>query len=113
VFQQPGSQRGTRIARANAELDMTRIIGLAVVLMSLSKIALAADAPAYVAPPPTGDAKSTIVSGMLMIVNGVIMAEADRRHQDCATFVSGVDPRGFPIFRHACRIPDNNSRKQD
>lgn len=92
---------------------MIRIIGLAVVLISLSKIALAADAPAYVAPPPTGDAKSTIVSGMLMIVNGVIMAEADRRHQDCATFVSGLDPRGFPMFRHACRIPDNNTRKQD
>jgi hypothetical protein len=50
---------------------------------------------------------------MLMIVNGVIMAEADRRHQDCATFVSGLDPQGFPIFRHACRIPDNNTRKQD
>jgi hypothetical protein len=81
---------------------MIRIIGLAVVFISLSKIALAADAPAYVAPPPTGDAKSTIVSGVLMIVNGVIMAEADRRHQDCAT----LDPRGFPIFRHACRIPE-------
>jgi hypothetical protein len=90
---------------------MVRIIGLAVVLISLSKITLAADAPAYVAPPPTGDPKSTIVSGILMIVNGVIMAEADRRHQDCATFVSGLDPRGFPMFRHACRIPDNNTRK--
>ena len=28
------------------------------------------------APPPTGDPKSTIVSGVLMIVNGIIMAEA-------------------------------------
>jgi hypothetical protein len=112
-FHQPGSQRGAHIAQANAEVEMIRIIGLAVVLISLSKITLAADDPAYVAPPPTGDAKSTIVSGILMIVNGVIMAEADRRHQDCATFVSGLDPRGFPMFRHACRIPDNNTRKQD
>jgi hypothetical protein len=90
---------------------MIRIIALAVVLISLSKITLAADAPAYVAPPPTGDPKSTIVSGIL--INGVIMAEADRRHQDCATFVSGLDPRGFPIFRHVCRIQDNNTRRQD
>ena len=111
-FHQPGSQRGAHIAHANAEVEMIRIIGLAVVLISLSKIALAADDPAYVAPPPTGDPKSTIVSGILMIVNGVIMAEADRRHQDCATFVAGLDPRGFPMFRHACRIPDS-TRKQD
>ena len=92
---------------------MIRIIALAVVLISLSKITLAADAPAYVAPPPTGDPKSAIVSGILLIVNGVIMADADRRHQGCATFVSGLDPRGFPIFRHACRIQDNNTREQD
>jgi hypothetical protein len=80
-------------------------------IQSGMQLRLAADAPAYVAPPPTGDPKSTIVSGILMIVNGVIMAEADRRHQDCATFASGLDPRGFPMFRHACRIPDNNTRK--
>jgi hypothetical protein len=89
---------------------MTRIIGLAVALVSLSKIALAADAPAYVAPAPTGDAKSTIVSGILMIVNGAIMAEADRRHRECATFVAGLDPRGFPIFRQACRMPESAAR---
>src|ERR1700730_12621749 len=49
-FHQPGSQRGAHIAQANAEVEMIRIIGLAVVLISFSKIALAADAPAYVAP---------------------------------------------------------------
>jgi hypothetical protein len=43
-----------------------------------------------------------------MIVNGAIMAEADRRHQECATFVSGLQPNGFPIFREACRIHDDN-----
>ena len=59
--------------------------------------------PSFAAPPPTGDAKSTIVGGILMIVNGIIMSEADRRHQDCATFVTGLNPQGFPIFRHACR----------
>jgi hypothetical protein len=97
-FHQPGSQRGANIAQANAEVEMIRIIGLAVVLISLSKITLAADDPAYVAPPPTGDPKSTIVSGILMIVNGIIMAEAGRRHQDCATLVSGWTRVGFRCF---------------
>ena len=64
--------------------------------------------PPYVAaPPPAADAKSTIISGVLMIVNGVIMSEADRRHQPCATFVAGLQRDGFPIFRQACRT---NSR---
>ncbi len=107
---QRGGRRGASIAQVNAEVEMRNIIGLAVLLVSLSKIALAAEAPAYAAPPPTGDPKSTIVSGILMIVNGVIMAEADRRHQDCATFVAGLDPRGFPVFRYACRVPDNGPR---
>jgi hypothetical protein len=63
-----------------------------------------ASPPPYVAAPaPTGDAKSTIVSGILMIVNGVIMSEADRRHQQCATFIAGLQRDGFPIFRQACR----------
>ena len=64
-------------------------------------------APPYVAaPPPTGDAKSTIISGILMVVNGVIMSEADRRHQQCATFVTGLQQNGFPIFRQACRTAE-------
>jgi len=62
--------------------------------------------PYVAAPPPTGDAKSTIISGILMIVNGVIMSEADRRHQQCATFVTGLQQNGFPIFRQACRLPE-------
>jgi hypothetical protein len=87
---------------------MASPISVAVVLLSLSTAALAEDSPPYVAPPPTGDAKSTIISGVLMIVNGVIMSEADRRHQECATFVSGLDKQGFPIFRHVCRVPGNH-----
>ena len=62
--------------------------------------------PYVAAPPPTGDAKSTIISGILMIVNGVIMSEADRRHQQCATFVTGLQQNGFPIFRQVCRLPE-------
>jgi len=62
--------------------------------------------PYVAAPTPTGDAKSTIISGILMIVNGVIMSEADRRHQQCATFVTGLQQNGFPIFRQACRLPE-------
>jgi hypothetical protein len=87
---------------------MASLISVAVVLLSLSTVALAEDAPSYVAPAPTGDAKSTIISGVLMIVNGVIMSEADRRHQECATFVSGLDQQGFPLFRRVCRVRENN-----
>jgi hypothetical protein len=86
---------------------MARIIGVAVILLSLSTAAMATDSPRYVAPPPAGDSKSTIISGILMIVNGFIMAEADRRHQACATFVTGIDRNGLPHFRQACRLPEN------
>ena len=89
---------------------MGRIIGLAAI-MSLSSVAVAADSPRYVAPPPTGDPKSTIVSGILMIVNGVIMSEADRRHQECATFVTGLHQNGFPIFHQACRVPESDKQR--
>ena len=93
-----------------AEAFMRAIPLLAVIFTVLSTVAAAADdAQRYVAPPPTGDPQSTIVSGILMIVNGVIMAEADRRHQECATFVSGLHRNGFPIFRQACRIRDENA----
>ena len=93
-----------------AEAFMRAIPLLAIIFTVLSTVAAAADdAQRYVAPPPTGDPQSTIVSGILMIVNGVIMAEADRRHQECATFVSGLHRNGFPIFRQACRIRDENA----
>ena len=81
---------------------------LAIAFTVLSAVAAVAGEQRYVAPPPTGDAKSTIISGILMIVNGAIMAEADRRHQECATFVSGLQPNGFPIFREACRVHEDN-----
>jgi hypothetical protein len=93
------------------EHHMGRIIGVAVILLSLSGVALATDSPRYVAPPPTGDPNSTIISGILMIVNGFIMSEADRRHQACATFVSGLDQNGFPHFRRACRLPENDQQR--
>jgi hypothetical protein len=83
------------------------LFALAFVL--LSRAAIAGEPPGYTAPPPTGDAKSTIIGGILMIVNGAIMAEADRRHQECATFVAGLNHNGFPIFRQACRIHDERS----
>jgi hypothetical protein len=93
-----------------AEAFMRAIPLLAIIFTVLSSVVAAADdAQRYVAPPPTGDPQSTIVSGILMIVNGVIMAEADRRHQECATFVSGLHQNGFPVFRHACRIRDENA----
>ena len=60
---------------------------------------------------PTGDPKSTIISGILMVVNGFIMSEADRRHQACATFVTGLDQNNFPLFRQACRVPENDKQK--
>ena len=92
---------------------MASLISVAVVLLSLSTVALAEDAPSYVAPRPTGDAKSTIISGALMIVNGIIMSEADRRHSECATFVSGLDKQGFPLFRRLCRVPESQSQRQN
>jgi hypothetical protein len=82
---------------------------LALAFLLLSRAAIAGEPPSYAAPPPTGDPKSTIISGILMIVNGAIMAEADRRHQECATFVAGLNRNGFPIFRQACRIHDERS----
>src|SRR3974377_1130804 len=91
-----------------AEAFMRTIPLLAITFTILSTVAAAADEQRYVAPPPTGDPKSTIISGILMIVNGAIMAEADRRHQECATFVSGLHQNGFPIFREACRTHDDN-----
>ena len=84
---------------------MLRIIAVAAICSSLTTAALAESAPPYAAPPPTGDAKSTIICGLLMSVNGIIMSEADRRHQECATFVHGLDRNGFPIFREHCRLP--------
>jgi hypothetical protein len=75
-----------------------------------SPAATAADSPRYVAPPPTGDPQSTIISGILMIVNGVIMSEADRRHQECATFVTGLHQNGLPIFRQACRAGERSAQ---
>ena len=78
---------------------------LALAFLLLSRAAIAGEPPSYAAPPPTGDPKSTIISGLLMIVNGIIMSEADRRHQECATFVHGLDRNGFPIFREHCRLP--------
>ena len=85
---------------------MFRIVSIAVVLSSLSTIAMATEPPPrYTTPPPGADAQSTIVAGFLMIVNGIIMQEADRRHQDCATYVTGLHRNGFPIFREACRTP--------
>jgi hypothetical protein len=86
-------------------------VALTIVALALTATAARAQDPAtepspppYVAAPaPAGDAKSTIISGILMIVNGVIMSEADRRHQECATFVAGLQRDGFPIFRQACR----------
>jgi hypothetical protein len=90
---------------------MGRIVGVAVILSSLSTVAMATDSPPYAAPPPTGDPKSTIISGILMIVNGFIMSEADRRHQACATFVTGLDRNGFPLFRQACRVPENDKQR--
>ncbi len=92
---------------------MARIISLAVILSVLSGAAMATESPRYAAPPPTGDAKSTIISGILMIVNGVIMSEADRRHQECATFVTGLHQNGFPIFRQACRVPENGKQQNE
>jgi hypothetical protein len=82
---------------------MSKIASIAVMASLLSSAASAAEPPRYVAPPPQGDSKSTIISGILMVVNGFIMSEADRRHQPCATFVAGLDRNGFPLFRHACR----------
>src|ERR1700682_2929392 len=90
------------------------LVAVTIAVLSLSAVAARAESPAaaapapprYAAPPPMGDPKSTIISGILMIVNGVIMSEADRRHQDCATFVTGLQHNGFPIFRQACRVPE-------
>ena len=84
---------------------------LALTVTAASAETPAAPAPDYpppyvAAPPPTGDAKSTIIGGILMIVNGVIMSEADRRHQQCATFVTGLQQNGFPILRQACRTAE-------
>jgi hypothetical protein len=84
---------------------MGRFISLAVILSLWSGAAMAMDPLPHYAPPPTGDSKSTIISGVLMIVNGFIMSEADRRHQACATFVTGLDRNGFPLFREVCRTP--------
>jgi hypothetical protein len=91
---------------------MVPLVAITIVALSLTATAARAEDPApetpaapYVAAPaPTGDARSTIISGILMIVNGVIMSEADRRHQQCATFVAGLQQNGFPIFRQACRV---------
>jgi hypothetical protein len=110
-------QTGWGAPRRKSEMEhhMGRIIGVAVVLLSLSTVAnaenTATDSPRYVAPPPTGDPQTTIIGGILMIVNGVIMSEADRRHQPCATFVTGLDRNGFPLFRQACRVPENDRQK--
>ncbi len=92
------------------------LAAITIAALSLSAIAAhaegpaatAADSPRYVAPPPTGDPKSTIISGILMIVNGVIMSEADRRHQERATFVTVLNQNGLPILRQACRAPERN-----
>jgi hypothetical protein len=84
---------------------------VAVILSLLSGAAAAVEPPRYVAPPPEGDSKSTVIRGILMIVNGIIMSEADRRHQPCATFVAGLDRNGFPLFRHACRAPEGEARQ--
>jgi hypothetical protein len=89
---------------------MGRLVSIAVILSFWSSAAMATDPPRYVAPPPTGDPKSTIISGVLMIVNGFIMSEADRRHQACATFVTGLDRNGFPLFREVCRTPQSNQQ---
>jgi hypothetical protein len=83
---------------------MIKRIGIAALAAFISSAALAQEPPAYVAPPPPGDAKTTIISGVLMLVNGIIMQEADRRHQECATFVAGLNEDGFPIFRRVCRL---------
>ena len=90
---------------------MSKIASVAVIVTLLSSAAMAAETPRYVAPPPQGDSKSTVISGILMIVNGVIMSEADRRHQACATFVAGLDQNGFPLFRHACRTSQNDRQE--
>jgi hypothetical protein len=91
---------------SQTEHQMGRFISLAVILSLWPVAAMAMDPPPhYAAPPPTGDSKSTIISGVLMIVNGFIMSEADRRHQACATFVTGLDRNGFPLFREVCRTP--------
>jgi hypothetical protein len=89
---------------------MVPYVALAIAALGLSATTARAEDPAetspapyLAAPAPAADAKSTIVSGILMIVNGVIMSEADRRHQQCATFVAGLHRDGFPIFRQACR----------
>jgi hypothetical protein len=107
------TDRRRRIAQESREMEhhMGRIIGVAAMLLSLSTVAMATDSPRYVAPPPTGDPKSTIISGILMVVNGFIMSEADRRHQACATFVTGLDQNNFPLFRQACRVPENDKQK--
>jgi hypothetical protein len=90
---------------------MSRFISVAIILSLWSAAAMATEPlPRYVAPPPIGDSKSTIISGVLMIVNGFIMSEADRRHQACATFVAGLDRNGFPLFREVCRMPQNNQQ---
>jgi hypothetical protein len=91
---------------------MIRMAGIAVIASLLSSAAMATEPPRYVAPPPGGDPQSTIVSGILMIVNGVIMSEADRRHRPCATFVTGLDRNGFPQFREACRVPQNGTESE-
>jgi hypothetical protein len=85
---------------------MIRIISIAGILSFLSTIALATEPPPrYTTPTPGADPQSTIVAGFLMIVNGLIMQEADRRGQDCATYVTGLHRNGFPIFKEACRMP--------
>ena len=94
---------------------MSPFVALALAVLSLTTAARAqppsaeapdASPPYIAAPAPAADPKSTILAGILMIVNGVIMSEADRRHQECATFVTGLHPNGLPIFRQVCLTPE-------
>ena len=83
---------------------MARILAAIAVLITLQSPGKARDR--LDVPPPVQDPKSVIVTGILMIVNGILVQEADRRNQSCVTYITGLDPRGFPLFRKACKVPE-------
>src|SRR6516165_7501809 len=57
-----------------AEAFMRAIPLLALAFLLLSRAAIAGEPPSYAAPPPTGDPKSTIISGILMIAKFTIIS---------------------------------------
>ena len=84
---------------------MARILATIAVLIALQSPGKARDK--LDVPPPAQDPKSVIVTGVLMIVNGFLVQEADRRNQNCVTYITGLNPDGFPLFHKACKVPEN------